>query len=137
MYLTGIFKNKAARKGALIATNQRIIFYAKGITGYELDSTTYGEINNLEIQRTVGTWQLRYTTARTTYHLRYAKGEVEQFAHLVRSRIGQGAMAQVAPIQQSGSVADELGKLGELLRQSLINQQEFEQQKDRLLQRGT
>lgn len=128
MYLSGIFKTKAGRKGALIATNQRIIFYAKGLTGYELDSHPYGEINNIETQRSVGTWQLRFTTARTTYHLRYAKGEVEQFTQLVRPRIGQ-AMTQ-AP---SSSAAEQLTQYAALVQQGLMTPQEFEQQKARLL----
>lgn len=128
MYLSGIFKNKPARKGALIATSQRILFYAKGLTGYELDSHPYAEINNLETQRTVGTWQLRFTTARTTYHLRYAKGEVEQFAQLVRQRLGQH-MAQ-AP---SASAAEQLTQYAALVQQGLMTPQEFEQQKARLL----
>ena len=128
VYLSGIFKTKTGRKGALIATSQRLAFYAKGLTGYELDSHPYAEINNLETQRSVGTWQLRFTTARTTYHLRYAKGEVEQFTDLVRSRIGQGT-AQ-AP---SSSAAEQLTQYAALVKQGLMTPQEFEQQKARLL----
>lgn len=129
MYLSKIFGNKAARKGTLIATSQRLVFYAKGITGYELDSHPYAEINNLETQRTVGTWQLRFTTARSTYHLRYAKGEVEAFAQLVRSRIGH----QAVPAAQAPSAADELTKLAGLLGQGLITREQYDAQAARLL----
>lgn len=128
MYLSKIFGNKAARKGNLIATSQRLVFYAKGITGYELDSHPYPEINNLETQRSLGTWQLRFTTARTTYHLRYAKGEVEAFAQLVRSRIGH-QQPQAAPV----SAADELTKLAGLLQQGLITREQYDAQAARLL----
>jgi len=128
MYLSKIFGNKAARKGALIATDRRLVFYAKGLTGYELDSHPYAEINNLETQRTVGTWQLRFTTARTTYHLRYAKGEVDQFAQLVRDRIGAAAQAP-----QAGSAADELTKLAGLMQQGLITREQYDAQAARLL----
>jgi hypothetical protein len=63
----------------------------------------------------------------------FTKKQQPDFEKL-RAALDAAIAAQHAPAgQSSGSVADEIGKLGALLQQGLLTQAEFDQQKARLL----
>ena len=47
-YETKIVGNETVRSGVLLATDRRILFYAKKLGGYELESFPYKSVSSIE-----------------------------------------------------------------------------------------
>ena len=47
-YETEILGSDTVRSGVLIATDRRLVFYAKKVTGYDLESFPYSSISSFE-----------------------------------------------------------------------------------------
>lgn len=138
-YETKIMGQDSIRAGILMATDRRLVFYAKKLGGYELESFPYQNISSFEGGKNMMGRYFRFAASGNDVTLKWINaGDIAQFEQLVRSRVGARPHAAApAPAQPAGSVADELQKLAGLMQQGLISQQEFEAQKARLLGAGS
>lgn len=138
-YETKIMGQDSIRAGILMATDRRLVFYAKKLGGYELESFPYQNISSFEGGKNMMGRYFRFAASGNDVTLKWINaGDIAQFEQLVRSRVGARPQAAApAPAQPAGSVADELQKLAGLMQQGLISQQEFEAQKARLLGAGS
>lgn len=138
-YETKIMGSNGVRTGVLVATDRRLVFYAKKLGGYELESFPYQNISSFEGGKNLAGRYFRFAASGNDVTLKWINaGDIAQFEHLLRARAGTWPQAAApAPAQPAGSVADELQKLAGLMQQGLISQQEFEAQKARLLGAGS
>src|SRR5690625_4415112 len=51
VYETKILGSESVRSGAFLATNKRLVFYAKKLTGYDLESFPYDKISSFEASK--------------------------------------------------------------------------------------
>lgn len=121
------------RIGVMLATNERIVFFAKKLTGYELESFGYGNISSFEAGKNLMGNNIRFAASGNDVSLKWIKdGDVDTFARLVRERVGVRQSGS-SDSESSSNVADELQKLAALVEQGMMTREEYESQKARLL----
>ena len=54
VYETKIMGADSVRKGIFIATNQRLLFYAKKLLGYDFEALPYANISSMEMGKNLG-----------------------------------------------------------------------------------
>jgi len=81
-----------ARQGIMLATNHRIVFYAKKFGGYDLQALPYSSISLLEQSKGLMGHTLTFhaSGARMTVKQAQTDNLVNTFVALVRPRIGRG-----------------------------------------------
>lgn len=129
-YETTIAGAESVRKGIILATTERVVFYAKKLGGYDLESFPYGNISSFEAGKNImGHW-FRFAASGNDVTLKWIQGDVSQFAEAVRERAGHRPAAEppssVDPIAQ-------LKQLAELRDAGVVSADEFEAKKQQLL----
>jgi Bacterial PH domain/Short C-terminal domain len=125
------------RSGILIATDQRLVFYAKKVGGYEFESFPYENISSFEQGKDMMMGhKLAFHASGNNVKVKWIN-DVSALASLVevtRGRMGKQATA-TAPVssQSDGEPAARLKKLAELKDAGLISGEEFETQRARIL----
>lgn len=119
--------NDRASKGLLIATDRRVVFYAKTMIGYQIWSFPYSNISSIEQGKSWLGQSVTVYASGNKIHVRSIK-DAEQLA---------GFMDGVhstwhRDLKASGptSVAEELAKLAELRDQGVIDAADWNRAKD-------
>lgn len=125
------------RTGILLATDRRLVFFRKKITGHELESYPWGQVSSFEAGKNMmGHWYKLFASGNQL-EMKWIKGDdaARRFAELVRSRVGQRteATAAAAPVAEDPGAA--LERLRDLLRRGLISQAEHDAKRVEILAR--
>lgn len=129
-YDTKIGGKATVRSGILMATDRRLVFFAKKLVGYDLESFPYASISSFEASKGLSGHSFRFAASGNDVRLKWINaGQVDQFVGLVRSRAGQRPSA--APTQ--ADPMDQLRKLAELRDAGIVSPAEFEAKKSQLL----
>ncbi|MGO4383855.1 PH domain-containing protein [Specibacter sp. RAF43] len=143
-YETKILGSDSVRSGVMLATDQRIVFYAKKLGGYDLESFAYGNISSFEQSKSLMGHQISFFASGNRVNLKWISDlpAVEKFTQIYRSRIGSKApqpaaqqAAAPAGANPSGVVFDQLRQLGQLRDAGIVTPEEFEAKKTELLAR--
>ncbi|GAA4663205.1 PH domain-containing protein [Arthrobacter cryoconiti] len=145
-YETKVLGTDSVRSGVMLATDQRVIFYAKKLGGYDLESFTYGNIFSFEQSKTTMGYQVSFCASGNKVTLKWIveRTGFEKFVEVFKSRIGQPALESVAsptpvpaaPVASlSDAVFDQLRQLGQLRDAGIVTTAEFEAKKTELLSR--
>ncbi len=146
-YETKILGSDSARAGVMLATDQRVVFYAKKLGGYELESFTYGNISSFEQSKTMMGYQVSFFASGNRVTLKWVveRQDFEKFVEVFKSRIGNPApapasVADPVPLAApadgaSDAVFDQLRQLGQLRDAGIVTTEEFETKKAELLAR--
>ena len=89
-YEKEILGNKTHGVGVLVTTNKRIVFYAKGWFGYELENFAYEKISSIRKKKDLLGITLEFTVSNNSMKLRWIrnkKEEVEAFYQHVEKEI--------------------------------------------------
>ena len=88
-YEKEILGSKTIGRGILVATNKRIIFYAKEWFGYELENFPYEKIGSIRKKKHLLGTTLEFTVANNLIKLKWIqnKKEVEAFYQHVEKEI--------------------------------------------------
>lgn len=124
--------------GILIATNRRLLFVAKGLLGrFQTEDFAYGRITSI-----YGDINLRFGTivvlaAGNASHIEQVnKAKAEEFVRHVRARIAALAeqpRAPTPPQVPSMDTITQLERLSKLRDQGILSEDEFNQQKKKIL----
>ena len=100
-YETKIGKHDTVRNGVLIATNQRLIFYAKKLTGFDLEALPYERISSLEMGKKLGGRWIKFFASGNTVSMKWIQDDLTAFINTVRSQMAgdsadEGADATLA-----------------------------------------
>jgi hypothetical protein len=126
----------SARKGALIATDRRVVFYAKKMTGYDLESFPYDHISSIDMSKGMTGHSITLYASGNKTHIKWIdkKQDVPGFVSTVRGRMkggtGDGA---AAPATSEPDAADQIRRLGQLRDEGLLTEEEFQAKKAQLL----
>ena len=135
-YETKIAGNDTVRKGAFIATDRRLVFYAKKLTGYDLESYPYDHISSIETGKGMMGHQITFFASGNKVHMKWidAKQDVPGFISTVRARMKGGAGDGAAAVASSEpDVSDQIRKLAQLRDEGLVTDEEFQAKKAQLL----
>jgi len=132
-YEIKIFGRDSVRKGIFAATNRRLVFYAKKLTGYEFEVFPYSNISSFEAGKNMMGHTLSFFASGNKAKMKWIRyGDVSRLYEYVSSQIGkQSAPAQATQVD----VADQIKKLAELRDQGILTEEEFTAKKKDLLAR--
>ena len=63
-YETTILGGDSLRNGVLAATNKRLVFFAKKLTGYDMEVFPYSNISSFEMSKGLGSWDIISNSSR-------------------------------------------------------------------------
>jgi hypothetical protein len=139
-YETKIMGSDSVRTGSLIATDRRLVFYAKKLGGYELESFPYGNISSFEQGKNMLGHNVTFFASGNKVHMKWIKTDKElaTFTETVKAEMnrhrGSGSPS-VPTASAQPDVMDQLRKLGELRDAGVLTPEEFETKKVDLLAR--
>ena len=130
--ITGIYDEGL---GVLAATNRRLIFIDKGLFGkLKIEDFTYDKISTIESSTGIVSGELTvYASGNRETIKGVYKDTCQDFAAHLRNKLNRPSEQSTAPSAVAVGVADELVKLAALRDSGVLTQEEFDQQKKRLL----
>jgi hypothetical protein len=135
VYETEFLKSDMTHNGIFIATNHRLVFYGKRLTGYDLEFYPYNTISLIETGKKMLGYYLNFFASGNKVKMKWIQdSEFTRFVSYVREKIGKKESAPtVNQIHQPVDVAEELRKFKNLLDEGIITEEEFNAKKKQLL----
>lgn len=88
VYETRIMKNDTVRNGIFLATNKRLIFYAKKLTGYDLEVFPYRNISSIEMGKDYMGERISFFTSGNRVCMKWINtGDVAKFIQVINQGI--------------------------------------------------
>jgi hypothetical protein len=139
-YETKIMGSEAIRAGILLATDRRVVFYAKKLTGYDLESFPYGNISSFEQGKNMMGHNLTFYASGNRVHVKWIPTDVDLAKLTQEVKTAMNARhVTVQPAPQAAvaqpDVMGQLKQLGELRDAGILTQSEFDAKKAELLAR--
>ncbi|MGX2958011.1 PH domain-containing protein [Peribacillus sp. JNUCC 23] len=118
--------------GLFLATNKKLFFYAKRMTGYESETFPYSKINSFESGKKLLGHYITFFASSNIVSMKYIQdGNLGDFITYVKSKIED--QQEEVKTNIGISIADELKKLSDLRDAGILSQEEFINQKEKLL----
>lgn len=126
--------------GIVVATNRRIIFINKGLLSCQVEDFAYDKISSIQCNKgmIMGTLVI-YTTGNRACIDNMGKEDAQYFADYVRARISQEnqssqyTQTQVQSQTNTEDIVSQLERLAKLKEQGILSEEEFAQQKTKIL----
>mgnify|MGYP001156477236 CR=1 FL=1 len=132
-YETEILGGDSVRNGILIATNKRLVFYAKKLMGYELEDFPLSNISSIESGKNMMGHNISFFASGNKVKMKWINdGEIKKFVEYVRSEIGKESSSNNS---KEESIPDQIEKLSKLKDQGILTEDEFQAKKEDLLSR--
>jgi hypothetical protein len=129
-YEAKVMGSDSVRNGILAATEHRLVFYAKKMTGYELEVFPYSTISSIEMGKNITGYYMRFFASGNKVSIKWIRDpELAEFVSFVKNRLGHKASAPTA----SHDPMEQLKKLAELKDAGIITAAEFDAKKKKLL----
>lgn len=125
--------------GIVVATNKRILFLNKGILSSQIEDFAYNKISSIQCNKGIALASLViYTAGNKAVIDSMGKEDAQYFADCIRARISQEDKAVNSQqgnnnIANNDDVVSKLERLAKLKEQGLLTDEEFAQQKAKIL----
>ncbi len=141
-YETKIMGSDSVRKGILAATDRRMVFFAKKVGGYDLESFPYGNISSLEQGKNMMGGLLKFFASGNTVSMKWIdvrKHNLGEFMTLVQAKMNSSRPTTPTAPQPTGlashDIPGQIAKLAELRDAGILSEEEFADKKAELLRR--
>ncbi|MET4781852.1 PH domain-containing protein [Glaciihabitans sp. UYNi722] len=134
-YEAKILGNDSIRSGILMATQHRVVFFAKKLGGHELESYAYKSISSFDSGKTMMGYTITFFASGNRVNLKWIQ-PAESALKLVETVREQMKVSSVPVQQQSQPQEDIIGKiqqLGSLRDSGILTEEEFSVKKAELL----
>lgn len=130
--IEGVYvKNDWTRKGILVATENRVIFFADKLIGFDLESFPFRNISSYEYSREFMGHKIKFFVSGNEVKVKWIHSKnLNKFNQYINSNIGQQSSSK--EFTQTESVASQLEKLATLLEKNLISEDEFYKMKSEI-----
>jgi hypothetical protein len=127
----------SVRNGIFIATEKRLVFYAKKMFGFDLESLPYSNISSIEMSKGFMGHSIAFFASGNSAKMKWInEGDVPAFVEYVRGRIGKKeAPAATSTEAVEPDVVGQIQKLAELKEAGILTEEEFSSKKQELLAR--
>jgi|SRR5690554_1455317 len=130
-YETKRMGSDSVRSGIFGATETRIIFFAKKMMGYDLESFPFENISSIEQSKAFLGHSITFYASGNKASMKWIKkGEVQNFMNYVESNLGK---EKAESITSNSDIPSQIKKLAELNNQGVLTDDEFNQKKSELL----
>jgi Bacterial PH domain/Short C-terminal domain len=136
-YEVKIMGSDSTRAGLFLATDRRLVFYAKKLGGYDLESFPYGNISSFEQSKNMMGHSFSFFASGNKVHMKWISGseDLEAFVTVVKARVGQRVAAGTQNEPVVPTVMDQIQQLGGLREAGILTEDEFNSKKQELLSR--
>jgi hypothetical protein len=138
-YETKIMGSDTVRAGVLIATDRRVVFYAKKLTGYDLESFPYGNISSFEQGKNMMGHNITFFASGNRVHVKWipTNDDLAALTREVKAAMNAKHVIPAAPSTAPPQVdiIGQLKQLGELRDAGVLTPGEFDAKKAELLSR--
>ena len=132
VYVTAYFGNSVTRMGIFLATDTRLVVFAKKLIGFELESFPYGKISSIEMSKgLLMGYVMSFYSSGNKVSMMWIDGqkEVQDFVDFIKFKIGKIDSSDIS----NESIPEQIKKLAELNEQGILTDQEFQDKKQELL----
>ena len=124
----------------LIATDRRLVFYAKKLGGYDLESFPYRQISSFEGGKSMMGHHVKAFASGNNVQVKWMKSDITQLMSIVREKmhaqqVQSTPAAQPAPAASDEDHAAALRKLAALRDEGLITPEEYESKRAEVVAR--
>lgn len=135
-YDTKLLGSDTIRIGIFIATEKRVVFFAKRMfAGFDLESFPYSNISSLEAGKDLLGQKLTFHSSGNSVNMKWInRGDVEEFIKHVRGSIGKTEATRL-PARSAIDPIEQIKRLSELKEAGLLTEGEFSAKKQELLAR--
>ena len=140
-YETKVMGNDTVRNGILLATDRRVLFFAKKLTGFDLESFPYRNISSFDQAKSLMGHSVTFYASGNKVHVKWINTvpELAAFTSSVKAAMnGDAEKSGTGPAVQAKSDVDVIGQLrqlGELRDLGIVTPEEFELKKAEFLAR--
>ncbi|BBD90646.1 PH domain-containing protein [Staphylococcus caprae] len=122
------------RNGILAATNQRVIFFSKRLTGYDFENFDYNRISTFELSKRLTGNKITFYSSGNKVTMKYINDkEINDFVTYVNRKMENEKNSEPQNNLQNDNLS-KIKQLKELLDIEAITQEEYEQKKKELLE---
>lgn len=135
-YETEMLGQDTIRNGIFLATNKRLFFYGKKLTGYNSESFPYSNISSFEASKNLMGYQFKFFASGNKVTIKWiSEGDIEDFISYVRNNSGKqdNDTSNVNTQSNNKSIASELRELAKLRDEGVLTDEEFQKEKEKLL----
>ncbi|MGZ0068097.1 PH domain-containing protein [Microbacterium arborescens] len=140
-YEVKLLGNDTVRTGVLLATDRRVVFYAKKLGGYELESFPYKSISSFEAGKTMMGGNITFFATGNRVHVKWVTPatSAQKFAEVVHQMMhhlaNSASSASGSSAMSKADVLEDLAQLGSLRDSGVLTEDEFNSKKAELLAR--
>jgi len=122
------------KTGAMFATNQRLVFFTKWISGFNLEHFPYQNISSFEVGKKLMGHYVAFFASGNEVKLKWIRtGDMALFSRTVREAMEGDTSVSTQPV--INDAIDKLERLGKLRDAGVVSGEEFELKKHELLNR--
>ena len=126
----------SVRNGIFIATDQRLLFYAKKLTGYDFEAFPYTNISSMEMGKGLMGHYINFFASGNSAKMKWISvGDVPAFVGTVKAQMASAKSTKASSSEQPTDPVEQLKRLGELHTAGVLTDAEFASKKAEILSR--
>ena len=125
----------SVRKGIFIATNQRLLFYAKKLLGYDFEALPYANISSMEMGKNLMGHYISFFVSGNSCKMKWIEGDVRAFVDTVKTQMAATKSSAASSSEQPTDPVDQLERLGKLHAAGVLTDEKFSAKKSEILAR--
>lgn len=132
---TKLLGNDTIKNGVFVATERRVVFFSKGLFGFELESFPLKNISSINVAKKMMGHEIKVHASGNDASMKWIqKGDVSQFVQYVNENIGTAAPSPASGFAgQTDDIPSQIAKLATLKAQGILTEEEFVAKKTDLL----
>ena len=135
-YETKIMGSDSVRNGIFIATDQRLLFYAKKLTGYDCEAFPYTNISSMEMGKSLMGHYINFFASGNSAKMKWiSTGDVRAFVDTVKAQMASAKSTKASSSEQPMDPVEQLERLGKLHATGVLTDAEFASKKAEILSR--
>ncbi len=124
------------RDGIFIATDRRLLFYAKKLTGYDFEVLPYSNISSMEMGKNLMGHYISFFASGKSCKMKWINaGDVRAFVDTVNAQMAAAKSNAEPASEQPADPVDQLERLGKLHAAGVLTEAEFSAKKAEILAR--
>ena len=124
-----------ALNGIFIA-NQRLLFYAKKLTGYDFEAFPYTNISSMEMGKNLMGHYINFFASGNSAKMKWiSAGDVRAFVDTVKAQMASAKSTKASSSEQPTDLVEQLERLGKLHAAGVLTDAEFASKKADILSR--
>ena len=135
-YETQIMGRDSLRNGIFIATNHRLLFYAKKLTGFDFEAMPYTNISSMEMGKSLMGHYISFFASGNSAKMKWIKaGDVRAFVDTVKSQMESAKSSTESSSEQPTDPIEQIERLSKLHAAGVLTDDEFTSKKAQILAR--